>query len=142
MKVDIGPYKPFSTSSNKSNRRKIKVHVDRYDTFSLDHTLALVILPCLIQLKKSQQGIPVIKETEVDPNQESFDFGDDLESMQYEKNTQTWNEIIDKMIWSFQQLTINYKNGFDVSSEARPLYEERIQEGLTLFGTYYLALWE
>lgn len=141
MKVDIGPYKPFS-ASNKSNRRKIKVHVDRYDTFSLDHTLALVILPCLIQLRKSQQGIPVVKDTEGDPNQESFDFGDDLESMQYEKNTQAWNEIMDKIIWSFQQLTINYKKGFDVSSEARPLYEERIQEGLTLFGTYYLALWE
>jgi hypothetical protein len=141
MKVDIGPYKPFS-ASNRSNRRKIKVHVDRYDTFSLDHTLALIILPCLIQLRKSQQGIPVINHTEVDPNQESFDFGDDLESMQFEKNTQTWNEIMDKMIWSFQQLTINYKNGFNVTSEARPLYDERIQEGLTLFGTYYLALWD
>jgi hypothetical protein len=136
MKVDLGPYKP------NIGRRKIKVHIDRYDTFSLDHTLALVILPCLVQLKKSQQGIPVIKDTEVDPNQESFDFGEDLESMQYEKNTQTWNEIIDKIIWSFQQLTINDKNAFDVNSEARTLYEERIQEGLTLFGTYYLALWE
>jgi hypothetical protein len=136
MKVDLGPYK------SKGDRRKIKVHVDRYDTVSLDHTLALIILPCLIQLKNTQQGMPVIKEVDIDPNQESFDFDDDLESMQYEKNTIIWNEIMDKMIWSFQQLTVDYKNGVNIKSDARPLYEERIQEGLTLFGTYYLALWD
>jgi hypothetical protein len=136
MKVDLGPYK------SKGDRRKIKVHVDRYDTVSLDHTLALIILPCLIQLKNTQQGMPVIKEVDVDPNQESFDFDDDLESMQYEKNTMIWNEIMDKMIWSFQQLTVDYKNGVNIKSDARPLYEERLQEGLTLFGTYYLALWD
>jgi len=136
MKVDLGPYK------SKGDRRKIKVHVDRYDTVSLDHTLALIILPCLIQLKNTQQGMPLIKEADVDPNQESFDFGDDLESMQYEKNTMIWNEIMDKMIWSFQQLTVDYKNGVNIKSDARPLYEERLQEGLALFGTYYLALWD
>jgi hypothetical protein len=136
MKVDLGPYK------SKGDRRKIKVHVDRYDTVSLDHTLALIILPCLIQLKNTQQGMPVIKEVDIDPNQESFDFDDDLESMQYEKNTMIWNEIMDKMIWSFQQLTVDYKNGVNIKSDARPLYEERLQEGLTLFGTYYLALWD
>lgn len=136
MKVDLGPY------NSNGDRRKIKVHIDRYDTVSLDHTLALIILPCLIQLKNTQQGMPVIKEADVDPNQESFDFGDDLESMQYEKNTKIWNEIMDKMIWSFQQLTVDYKNGVNIKSDARPLYEERLQEGLTLFGTYYLALWD
>jgi hypothetical protein len=136
MKVDLGPYKP------NGNRRKIKVHIDRYDTISLDYTLALIILPCLIQLKNTQQGMPVIKESDVDPNQELFDFGDDLESMQYEKNMKVWNEIMDKMIWSFQQLTVDYKNGVNIKSDARPLYEERLQEGLTLFGTYYLALWD
>jgi hypothetical protein len=136
MKVDLGPYK------SNGDRRKIKVHIDRYDTVSLDHTLALIILPCLIQLKNTQQGMPVIKEVDVDPNQESFDFGDDLESMQYEKNTMIWNEIMNKMIWSFQQLTVDYKNGVNIKSDARPLYEERLQEGLTLFGTYYLALWD
>ena len=108
MKVDLGPYK------SKGDRRKIKVHVDRYDTVSLDHTLALIILPCLIQLKNTQQGMPVIKEVDVDPNQESFDFDDDLESMQYEKNTMIWNEIMNKMIWSFQQLTVDYKKGVNI----------------------------
>jgi len=136
MKVDLRPYK------SNGDRRKIKVHIDRYDTVSLDHTLALIILPCLIQLKNTQQGMPVIKEVDIDPNQESFDFGDDLESMQYEKNTTIWNEIMDKMIWSFQQLTVDYKNGVNIKSDARPLYEERLQEGLALFGTYYLALWD
>jgi hypothetical protein len=139
MKVNIGPY-----NSNK-NRRKIKVHVDYFDTYSLDHTLAIIILPCLIQLKNSQQGIPIINKSETDPNQMTFDFfEEDVESLYYEKNTEAWNEIMDKMIWSFQQLAFDRDNNiFKLdTADARLLYDERIQEGLDLFSKYYRALWD
>ena len=52
MKVNIGKF------YNPSNRRKINVQIDRYDTWSLDHTLALIILPALIQLKETKQSVP------------------------------------------------------------------------------------
>jgi hypothetical protein len=137
MKVNIGPF-----NSNR-NRRKIKVHVDYFDTLSLDHTLSLIILPCLIQLKNSQQGIPILNKSDTDPNQMSFDFEEDVESLYYEKNTAEWNEILDKMIWSFQQLAFDRENNiFKLDADARVLYDDRIQEGLDLFSKYYRALWD
>ena len=137
MKVNIGPFNP------NRNRRKIKVHVDYFDTFSLDHTLSVIILPCLIQLKNSQQGIPILNKSNEDPNQMSFDFEEDVESLYYEKNTEAWDEIMDKMIWSFQQLAFDNENNLlKLELDARLLYEERIQEGLDLFSKYYRALWD
>ena len=37
MKVKIGPY------PKKGNRRKINVQIDKFDTWSFDHTLANII---------------------------------------------------------------------------------------------------
>ena len=52
MKVNIRKY-------NKGNsNRKIDVKVENFDTWSLDHTLASIILPALIQLKNNKQGVP------------------------------------------------------------------------------------
>ena len=138
MKVNIGPFNP------NHNRRKIKVHVDYFDTLSLDHTLSLIILPCLIQLKNSQPGSPMIITSDSDPNQITFDyFEDDLESLYFEKNDEAWDEILDKMIWSFQQLAFDRENNiFKLDAGARVLYDDRIQEGLDLFSKYYKALWD
>jgi hypothetical protein len=52
MKINIGKY------PKKGTRRKINVQVDRFDTWGLDHTLATIIYPALIQLKQTKQGIP------------------------------------------------------------------------------------
>ena len=51
MKVRLGPYK-------KNSDRKIDVQIDRFDTYSLDHTLAYIILPALIQLRSTKMGVP------------------------------------------------------------------------------------
>jgi hypothetical protein len=48
MKVKIGNYP-------KKSPRRITVNIDRYDTWSMDHTLALIILPLLLQYKENHQ---------------------------------------------------------------------------------------
>ena len=53
MKIKIGPYK------NKGER-KIDIQIDRYDTWNMDHTLALIVLPMLKQLKKEKHGSPMV----------------------------------------------------------------------------------
>lgn len=71
MKVNIGDYK-------KDGTRKTKVKISRDDIYSLDATLALVILPALKKYRENEGGRPCdISEEE-------------------------WHEIIDKMIKSFQ----------------------------------------
>ena len=44
MKVAIGRF------PKKGNRRKINVEIDNFDTWGLDHTLATIIYPALLQL--------------------------------------------------------------------------------------------
>ena len=48
MKVNIGEYPEPS----------VDVRIDKQDTWSMDYTLAHVILPMLIQLKETKHGSP------------------------------------------------------------------------------------
>ena len=52
MKVNISKYPKGSGS------RKVSVQIDSFDTWSLDHTLANIIYPALLQLKEQKQGVP------------------------------------------------------------------------------------
>ena len=42
----------------RKNRRKIKIHIDNYDTWNMNSTLAMIILPMLKQLKDTKHGAP------------------------------------------------------------------------------------
>lgn len=178
MKVNIGKF--YKNTSN----RKINVQIDKFDTWNLDHTLALIILPALIQLKHTKHGIPSdFAEVggEDYQSQDSFDFYKENTNQYFEQRCKEWEEVLDKMIWSFQQLALEdyddqYHHGkaeydFVKTDKTFPnpitgkvedtyqmvdknpdkhwydhvghqLHEERIQEGLELFGKYYRALWD
>ena len=53
MKIKIGPYR---------KNRAYHIHIDDYDVWSLDHTLASIIHPALIRLKETKQGYPQLFE--------------------------------------------------------------------------------
>ena len=123
-------------------KQKTKVRIDRYDTWSMDHTLALIIHPMLVQLKATKHGYPA-----------------DL-------TEQEWDEILDEMIWAFEQkcrddwesdyyehhvLSPDEKNydGFFGGSKlvckdpkGLKAHQERISNGFRLFGTYFENLWD
>jgi len=167
MKVRIGRYP-------KNGDRHINIEIEYFDTWSLDHTLALIILPSLIQLKNAKHGIPNSFATvggEDWDNQDSFDFYKESNKDAWAECEKRWDEVLDKMIWSFQQIAIDdyndkYFHGkavYDfVKVKGHPLHtmvdtnpdehwvdtnglnehEARIQEGLELFGKYYRSLWD
>jgi len=106
MKVNLGKF-------YKSGSRKENVQVERFDTWNLDHTLALIILPCLVQLKETKHGVPnefaeVGGEDYID--QLCFDFYSETHNTAFDMGVQRWDEVLDKMIWSFEQLI---KDDFD-----------------------------
>ena len=178
MKINIGKY------PRKGPRRKINVQVDRFDTWGLDHTLATVIYPALIQLKQTKQGIPndfVDVGGEEYSTQQSFDFYIESHDEAWNEGAKRWDETLDKMIWSFQQIAFEdygdkyhhgkIKTDWEKSTnqflnpitgkmedtftmidknpdehwydaEGHQLHEERVQEGLDLFGKYFRALWD
>lgn len=169
MRVYIGPF-PDDCSDPV---REIEIH--KYDTWSMDNTLSHIILPMLKQLKESQHGapsgMPSFKYTS-NQAQKSFDFykeGDDLSS---ETGFKEWEEIMDKMIWSFQMEVDDvqpmelycikrdprsfeeqlgepdeegnreWRSTSDYDWGAVRAWEKRKQEGFDLFGKYYQNLWD
>ena len=55
----------FLTWIHSKQQRTIKVHIDRWDTWSMDHTLAPIILPMLVQLKATKHGAPQVDDKDV-----------------------------------------------------------------------------
>lgn len=53
MKVNIGPFPKGHLTA-----RRIDIQIDKYDTWNMYHTLALIIYPMLIQLKETKHGVP------------------------------------------------------------------------------------
>ena len=177
MKVNIGKY-----PKNANGRRKVNVQIDNFDTWNLDHTLALIIYPALLQLKATKQGVPSEFTDDANgSNQESFDFYSDGYDDAWKLGLERWDETLDKMIWSFEQLLKGdyddqynhgeaeydwvksdktYPNPITGKIEAtyqmvdknpnehwydsvgHQKHDERIQEGLELFGKYFRSMWD
>lgn len=100
MKVNIGKFL-------KTAHRKIDVQIDKWDTWNLDHTLALIIYPALLQLRQEKHGIPSdVADVGGEDHgyQECFDFYKESHPDAFDQAVARWDEILDKMIWSFQQL--------------------------------------
>lgn len=166
-------------------KRRVDIEIENFDTWNLDNTLALIILPALLQLKYTKQGIPSefveYVGGDMDRNH-CFDFIKEDNNQVFDLACKKWDEVLDKIIWSFQQLAIEeyddkYHHGkMDIgwekipdklfsnplSGKTEPLYhmvdknpnehwydhvghrlhEDRIQEGLDLFGRYFRNLWD
>jgi len=56
MKAIIGPYPDDDT------KRVETILLDPYDTWNMDHTLALIIVPMLKQLKATKHGAPCVDD--------------------------------------------------------------------------------
>ena len=80
------------------------IKIDRWDTWSMDHTLAHIILPMLKQLDKEKHGAPYTNDEDVpeylrshmaQPKENEWDT-DSLHFMR-------WDWILAEMIWAFEQ---------------------------------------
>jgi hypothetical protein len=152
MKVFLGRY------PKGDKDRTVRIRIDKWDTWNMDHTLALLIVPMLKQLKATKHGAP------------STD-SDDVPEHLKENNTRTedgvdehhfarWDWVLDEMIWTFEEMLEGHSKFFDhsgvddkapiqeqlnqmkVDSDGLQAQEERITNGLRLFGKYYRALWD
>lgn len=150
------------------SNRKIKIKYHNYDTWSLDHTLSLIILPGLKQLKTTNHGYAEVSN-------------DDLPTacLKDASGEERWEWVMDEMIWTFSEISNDYpgeeafhsgdhdivwtkvntageedlegtysrmdrgpNDTYSVDFEGRKKYDDRIQRGLILFGKYYRNLWD
>ena len=95
MKVNIGKYK---------KNRKVKIRIDTWDTWSLDATLALIIVPLLKQLKETKHGTPHTYEEDAPEHLRNLSEEEDKETVHPSGYCEPrWNYILDEMIWAFKQ---------------------------------------
>ena len=125
MKIKIGKYKV---------NRKIDIHIDNYDVWNLDNTLALIIAPALIKLKEIKHGNGHVDNEDV-PEElhrpeglKAFDVDDNWEAR--------FDYILDELIWTFTTLSEDDVN------DVKYKLETRVNNGLRLFGKYYRGLWD
>jgi hypothetical protein len=157
MKVNIGNY------PENDNPRQIEITIDEYDTWSMDHTLALLIVPMLKQLKSTKHGAPFIddeyvpehlRSTAAPPKEYEWDVDDN--------HFKRWDYVLDEMIWAMEQIVAhdNEDQFYDMSNvneEAEIMeqidailcdrsglqkHHERIANGTKLFGIFFQNLWD
>lgn len=159
MRVKIGNYK--TERAKKPRIESVQVHP--WDTFSADHTLALVIYPVLVAYKNDiieKGSVPSDFLKTVDVSDKTEEEAQKLHDQMYAEGIKFWTETLDKMIWSFNEIKDDYigeekfltirdenadvtdiANRYDIDENGLSDYYEKIDEGLQLFGRYYRSLW-
>ena len=90
--------------------RKVEVRIDYYDTYSMDHTLALIILPMLKQLKTNISGAPNVDDKDVPKELRSTSAPEKENEWDIDNNHfKRWDYVLDEMIWAFEQI-VNLDN--------------------------------
>jgi hypothetical protein len=83
--------------------RKIKVRIDPYDTWSLDHTLGLIALPMLKQLQATKHGSPWVDDEDVPENLRSGAAPPKENDYDTDDNHHLrWDWVIGEMIFAFE----------------------------------------
>ena len=142
--------------------QQIKVRIDKSDTWSMDHTLAHIVLPMLVQLKRTKHGAPSVDNADV-PRELRMSKKD---MTQFAKDGSTddkffkrWDWILDEMIWAFEQKCRDdwegdfYEYNFDGTErfglklvwedrEGSKAHQKRMTNGFKLFGKYLENLWD
>ena len=112
MKVKIGSYPKWRFYHRLYDwfgyapKQKTKIRIDRYDTWSMDHTLAPIILPMLVQLRATKHGAPMVDMKDV-PQElratkkqlDAYNKNGDSDPKFFER----WDWVLDEMIWAFEQ---------------------------------------
>ena len=79
------------------------VKIDRYDTWSMDHTLGRIVLPMLKQLKESKHGSPLVDDEDVPEELKSTTAPAKENEWDTDGNHfKRWDWVMDEMIFAFE----------------------------------------
>lgn len=154
---------------DSKRKRKIEIRIDKWDTWSMDHTLAHIILPMLQQLKETTHGAPFVEMSDRPEHLQCYKEPEDHDTDKF--HFEAWDWALDEMIFAFKthasderwedqfeegECDIQWEqleNGMSrmvygpnhtmkYDEEGRKKYQERITNGFRLFGKYYQNLWD
>jgi hypothetical protein len=156
---------------HSKRNRKVKIEVDDYDVWSADFTLALIIYPVLCKFDREtfscgvdDEDVPDHLKSTVLP---SVDGSYDCDGNYFERAK--W--LLDELRWTFKALSsddpdnsaefitgkadlvwgdpdedgnhelLAIDGDYKYDKEASKKHQDRINNGLRLFGRYYRGLW-
>lgn len=155
MNVLIGPYPDNDTP------RQIEIHIDLFDTYSADHTLALIVAPLLKALKHDNHAAPLVADEDVPDHLRStavptLEHDWDVDDNYFKR----WDWVLDEMIWAMDQIALDDDSKFydhsevddnaDFNTQMQQIkvdnvgldkHHKRIANGCMLFGKYFQSLW-
>jgi hypothetical protein len=141
-------------------KQTIKIHIDPWDTWSMDHTLSHIVVPMLKQLRETKHGGPHVDDEDVPENLRSTSAAPkenewDIDEYWFDR----WDYVLGEMLFAFEsKLLDNWDAQFykfeDAKDEplgiklvwsdhdGRMAYQKRMSNGFRLFGKYFEALWD
>jgi len=98
---------------DKKKKRNVDIQINKYDTWSMDATLALVIVPMLKQLRDTTHGYPADFAKDDQSNWsgqeqfegEGFEYPEDIGAAE-------WEATLNKMIWAFEQVNEDWEEQY------------------------------
>jgi hypothetical protein len=153
--------------SERVRPRTEYVKIDRWDTWSMDHTLAMIALPMLRQLRETKHGAPFVDDEDVPMSLKSTSAPPKANEWDTDDNHfHRWDWVLAEMIWAFEQKvcdddeseffdhsecgdvkdfikdTNEYLSRSKVDWDGLKRHQERKANGFRLFGKYYQNLWD
>lgn len=148
-------------------KRQIYIRVDKYDSWSADHTIALIAVPLLKQLQLSKHGAPHVDDVDVP---EGLGFRsyecDQIKASEYDTDPnhfKRWDWVLGEIIWALEQKTsdtadCDFYTKLDPELKSKDFNEQmenivvdmdgltawqaRKTRGYKLFGKYFENLWD
>lgn len=141
-------------------QQKVKVRIDKWDTWSMDNTLAHIVVPMLKQLKETKHGAPLVDDKDVPKELRSTSAPPKENEWDVDENHfKRWDWVMGEMIWAFEQKIRDdwqddyYRFEDDPNEQfglklvwedrkGRDAHQKRMSNGFRLFGKYYEGLWD
>jgi hypothetical protein len=105
-------------------KRKVKIQIDPWDTWSMDATLSMLILPMLKQLNVTKHGAPHVEDKDVPKELRSTSAPSKENEWDIDENHfKRWEWVMSEMIWAFEQLNDDNNDAQFHSGESEILWQ-------------------
>jgi len=148
-------------------KRQIYIRIDKYDSWSADHTIALIAVPLLKQLQLTKHGAPNVDDEDVPEGLglRSYET-DQIKANEWDTDPnhfKRWDWVLGEIIWALEQKTSDScedqfyskvdpdlkTKDFDaqmantvIDMAGMEAWQQRKTRGYKLFGKYYENLWD
>jgi hypothetical protein len=153
----------FCNWVHKFKKRQEYVRIDHYDAWNADHTMALVIAPLLIELRKNKHGSGYIDDCDVPEHLRSTAAPKPEHEWDSDTNLHKRYEwFLDELIWAFTEHAKEDEDSkfYDHSESSKEpdlmksikllkvdyagleAHNKRKQHAFQMFGKYFQTLWD